>query len=140
MKGDMQAGSFKIGHVAKASGTGIETIRFYERSGLIDEPPRRESGYREYPGETIARLRFIKRAKALGFSLKEISDLLALSKSGKGSCGNVRKRAQEKQRQIEKMIADLKSIQIALGEFVSTCEKRNPSDACPFLKRFHEED
>ena len=87
--------SFKIGHVAKASGMGIETIRFYERSGLIDEPPRRESGYREYPRETIARLRFIKRSKELGFSLKEISELLALSKSGKGNCGTVRRRAQE---------------------------------------------
>ena len=131
--------SLKIGRVAKASGTGIETIRFYERSGLIDEPPRRASGYREYPQETVARLKFIKRAKELGFSLKEISGLLALSKSGKGSCGTVRKRAQAKQEQIAGMIADLKSIHTALGEFVSSCEKRNPADACPFLKRFHEE-
>jgi Hg(II)-responsive transcriptional regulator len=135
----MKSGSFKIGYVAKESGTGIETIRFYERSGLIAEPPRRDSGYREYPRETIARLRFIKRAKELGFSLKEISELLALSKSGKGSCGNMLKRAEVKQKQVAEKIADLKHIQSALSEFVSTCEKRNPSDQCPILKRFYEE-
>src|SRR5437762_2521828 len=92
---ELKRGGLKIGHVAKESGTGIETIRFYERSGLISDPPRRDSGYREYPRETIARLRFIKRAKELGFSLKEISDLMALSSSGKGTCGTMRKRTDE---------------------------------------------
>jgi Hg(II)-responsive transcriptional regulator len=131
--------SFKIGQVARESGTGVETIRFYERSGLIAEPPRRDSGYREYPREAIARLRFIKRAKELGFSLKEISELLALSGSGKATCGTVRRRAEEKHRQVAEKIADLKRIQNALQELSERCGKGNPSDSCPILKRFYEE-
>jgi Hg(II)-responsive transcriptional regulator len=133
-----RTGGLKIGRVAKESGTGIETIRFYEKSGLISEPPRRESGYREYPKETIGRLRFIRRAKELGFSLKEISDMLTLSSSGKGTCGNIRKRATDKIQQVAEKIADLKRIQSALIQFSSTCEKRSPLGPCPFLKQFYE--
>jgi Hg(II)-responsive transcriptional regulator len=132
-------GGLRIGRVAKDSNTAIETIRFYERSGLISEPPRRESGYREYPGEVIARLRFIKRAKELGFSLKEISDLLALSRKGEKNCATVRRRAQEKVSQIKVKIADLKRIESALIQLGSTCETRKNSDGCPILERFYDE-
>ena len=67
-----------IGRVARQAGVGVETVRFYERRGLIDEPPRRQSGYRQFPEETVRRIRFIKRAQELGFSLREIKELLAL--------------------------------------------------------------
>ncbi len=67
-----------IGKVAKQSGLGVETVRFYERKGLLEEPPRNDSGYRQYHPETIVKLHFIKRAKKLGFSLKEIKELFAL--------------------------------------------------------------
>jgi MerR family copper efflux transcriptional regulator len=70
--------SLTIGRVARLAEVGVETIRFYERQGLIQEPPRRESGYRQYPKDTIQRVRFIKRAKDLGFTLKEIRELLVL--------------------------------------------------------------
>lgn len=70
---------FTIGKVARMSGVGIETIRFYEREGLIPEPPRRDSGYRQYPPATIERVHFVKRAKDLGFTLAEIKELLNLS-------------------------------------------------------------
>ena len=69
-------GSFTIGQLARRAGVGIETVRFYEREGLIPEPPRRPSGYRDYPPETVTRIVFIRRAKDLGFSLKEINELL----------------------------------------------------------------
>lgn len=67
-----------IGQVAKAAGVGVETVRFYERVGLIPDPPRRPSGYREYPPDAVHRIEFIKRAKALGFTLAEIGELLSL--------------------------------------------------------------
>ncbi|NIA07441.1 MAG: MerR family transcriptional regulator [Actinobacteria bacterium] len=66
---------FTIGKVARHAGVGVETVRFYEREGLIEEPPRKESGYRQYPEQTVCRIRFIRRAKELGFSLREIKEL-----------------------------------------------------------------
>jgi MerR family transcriptional regulator, copper efflux regulator len=67
-----------IGQVAKEAGVGVETLRYYEREGLVKEPPRRDSGYRQYPEDVVKRIHFIKRAQELGFSLKEIAELLAL--------------------------------------------------------------
>ncbi len=90
--------SMTIGQVAKQTGVGIETIRFYERRGLIDEPPRRDSGYRQYSEDVIARLEFIKRAKELGFSLKEINELFSLRVDHDTSCGDVRSRASNAER------------------------------------------
>lgn len=85
--------SLTIGKVARLAEVGVETIRFYEREGLIEEPSRGESGYRQYPKETIQRLRFIKRAKDLGFTLREIKELLALRLDPGTTCGDVRRRA-----------------------------------------------
>ena len=72
----------RTGQVAKQTGVNVETLRYYERQGLIDAPPRTASGYREYPAETVSRIRFIRRAKALGFTLQEIGDLLSLRGQG----------------------------------------------------------
>ena len=100
----------KIGKVAQLAGVGVETVRFYERKGLLEEPPRNDSGYRQYPHDTIIRLRFIKRAKELGFSLKEIRELFALRNDQHATCGDVRTQAETKLRNIEEKIKDLTRI------------------------------
>jgi MerR family transcriptional regulator, copper efflux regulator len=100
-------GSMTIGKVAKGTNVGIETVRFYEREGLIEKSPRRDSGYRAYPADTVDRLRFIKRAKELGFSLKEIKELLALRIAPGTTCGQIKKRAEAKIEDIEDKISNL---------------------------------
>jgi len=79
----------KIGELAKQAGVNVQTVRFYERHGLLSEPPRRESGYRIYSSEDLHRLRFIRQAKALGFSLKEITAILQMRARGRCPCGEV---------------------------------------------------
>lgn len=130
----VQAQALTIGQVAKATGVGIETIRFYERKGLIAEPPRRVSGYREYAPDVIARLRFIKRAKDLGFSLDEIAEMLSLRVAPDATCSEVRRLAQEKLARIEAKIADLQRIRGALLTLTAACPGRGPTGACPILE------
>ena len=85
-----------IGQVARRAGVGIETVRFYERRGLTKDPPRTDAGYRQYPADVVLRLRFVKRAKELGFSLKEIAELLSLRLKPEKTCGDVKRRAKAK--------------------------------------------
>ena len=122
-----------IGKVARLAGVGVETIRFYEREGLIDEPPRRESGYRQYPEETVSRVRFIRRAKELGFSLKEIKELLSLRASPKSRCADVRRRAEAKIEDIEQKVCDLQRMKEALVKLTAACSGGGPVTACPIL-------
>ena len=122
-----------IGQAARSAGLGIETVRFYERQGLLQEPPRRDSGYRQYPDDVVARLRFIRRAKELGFSLKEIKELLALRVDPNTTCAEVRKRAQEKVIDVEAKIAALKKIKKALKKLTAACSGRRPTSECPIL-------
>ena len=122
-----------IGQVAKQTGVGIETIRFYERRGLIDEPPRRDSGYRQYSEDVIARIEFIKRAKELGFSLKEINELLSLRVDHDTSCGDVRSRAEEKIADTREKIRELQRIMKALKQLATACTGRGPTGECPIL-------
>jgi len=103
-----------IGKVAKQAGVGVETVRFYEREGLLEEPPRRPSGYRQYPQDTVERLQFIKRAKELGFSLKEVKELLALRITPGTTCGQIKKRAEAKVNDIEDRIRSLQRMKRAL--------------------------
>jgi len=123
-----------IGKVAKLSGVGVETVRFYEREGLIPDPPRRESGYRQYPEETVSRIRFIKRAKELGFSLKEIKELLFLSSDPSATCGDIRKRAKSKIADIDARIQTLRKMKIALSQLTATCSGIGPTTECPILE------
>jgi len=125
-----------IGQVAKLAGTGIETIRFYEREGLIDEPPRRESGYRQYTLDVVTRLAFIKRAQELGFSLKEISELLALKLHPEASCAEVKQRAEAKVTDIETKIRDLQRMKKALMGLIGSCVSSQPVTECPILEAF----
>jgi len=91
-----------IGQVAKRSGIGLETVRFYERKGLVEEPPRTDSGYRQYPENVVARIRFIRRAKELGFKLSEISELLSLRVDPDSTCSDVRQQTEFKIADVEK--------------------------------------
>ena len=123
-----------IGQVAKQVGVGLETIRFYERKGLIDEPPRRPSGYREYPPAAVARVKFIRRAKDLGFSLKEIAELLTLRVDQDTTCAEVRERAEEKIADIQDKIQALQQMKRALTSLTATCSGRGPTSECPILE------
>ena len=127
-----------INKVAKAADIGVETVRFYERQGLIAQPPRRQSGYRQYPPDTIRRLRFIRRAKDLGFTLKEIGELLDLRVDPTRSCTDVRALAKAKMADIEAKMLDLARIQAALTELVRTCRGKGPTSACPILDALDE--
>lgn len=129
-----------IGEVAKAADIGVETVRFYEREGLIAEPPRRQSGYRQYPPDTIRRLRFIRRAKDLGFTLKEIGELLDLRVDPTRSCSDVRALAKAKMADIEAKMLDLARIQAALTDLVRVCRGKGPTSVCPILDALDEQE
>lgn len=126
--------SLKIGQVAHLAEVGVETIRFYERRGLIEEPPRRASGYRQYPPEAVARMRFIRRAKELGFSLQEIKELLELRVDADATCADVKGRANEKILDIQHKIETLESMRAALDELVTACGAGGPLSECPILE------
>jgi Zn(II)-responsive transcriptional regulator len=124
-----------IGQVAKASSVGIETIRFYEKEGLIEEPARRPSGYRAYGDGVVPRLTFIRRAKELGFTLKEIKELLALRLERKASCGKVKARADVKIADLEGRIRSLRKMKRALEKLSTACDQADaPTAECPILE------
>ena len=123
----------RIGELAQAAGVAVETVRFYERRGLIADPPRRPSGYREYPLETVRRLRFIRRAKELGFSLREIAELLALRMEPTAPCGEVREEIAGKLEDLRERVRDLRRMESALEELYALCESTDPLGECPIL-------
>ncbi len=120
-----------IGRVAEAAGISVETIRFYQRSGLLNEPARPPGGVRRYGVEFVVRLRFIKRAKQLGFSLAEVQRLLILEDPQ--SCGKARSLAAEKLALVETRIADLERMRGVLRELVARCDVRRGKVACPII-------
>lgn len=126
-----------IGRVAKLSGVGVETIRYYEREGILQQPGRPQGSVRVYPEETVHRLHFIKRAQELGFSLQEIQELLSLRAKPSGSCPKVRVKAEAKLKQIETKIEDLRRIQSALVMVKERCGSQLPTDRCLVLERFY---
>lgn len=131
--------TFTIGKIAKAAGLGVETVRFYERLGLIAEPGRSGSGYRQYRPETVRRLQFIVRAKALGFTLQEIGKLLDLRATPGAGCADVQARAEAKITDIEERIAQLNAMKRVLGELVAQCRSEGPLSECPILDALNEE-
>jgi MerR family mercuric resistance operon transcriptional regulator len=128
-----------IGQVARKAGFGIETVRFYERNGLIAEPPRRTSGYRQYPESVISRLQFIKRAKELGFSLREIKELLSLRLDPTTTCSDIRQRAAAKIADIESKIRSLERMKEVLVGLTVTCGGVGPISECPILEALERE-
>lgn len=123
-----------IGQVARQAGVGVETVRFYERMGLIDEPPRPDSGYRQYSPGVVIRIQFIKRAKELGFSLKEIQELLILRVDPETTCADMKRRTEAKITAIERKIEDLSRMKQALVKAVGLCSGDGPLSACPILE------
>jgi len=126
--------SLTIGQLAKEAKVNVETVRYYERRGFMPEPPRRESGYRQYSQDSVARIRFIKRAQELGFSLKEISELLSLRIDPDTTCGDIKKRAELKVTDIRGKIRTLQGMKRALAKLVSSCRGRGPTSECPILE------
>jgi MerR family mercuric resistance operon transcriptional regulator len=129
-----------IGLVARRAGVGVETVRFYERQGLIEEPPRRLSGYREYDDEVVTRLGFIRRAKELGFTLKEIKELLSLRRDPSTPAADVKRRAKAKITDIDAKIATLQTMKKALERLTSACRGHATSAGCPLLHALEHEE
>lgn len=127
-----------VGQLARAAGVGVETVRFYERRGLIEQPPRPTAGVRKYSPETASVLRFIRRAKELGFTLPEIGELLSLGRHEAVDCAEVRMRAEAKIADIGGRIAALARMKGALDTLVAACRERGHVGECPILEALEE--
>jgi MerR family mercuric resistance operon transcriptional regulator len=126
--------------VAERADVNPETVRYYEERGLIPDPPRSASGYRLYDESYVRRLRFIGRAKELGFTLKEIRSLLKLRAGPDATCQDVRAQAEEKVADVEEKIADLRRIRSALASLMETCAGgEGPTSECPILDAMGDE-
>ena len=131
----MQQQTMRIGAVATRAEVNIQTVRYYERRGLLPKPPRTESNYRLYSEDSVRRVRFVKRAQELGFSLKEIKELLALRINSRGTRAQVRERAEAKITDIEEKIRSLRALKKTLvGLTAACCGSRGPVSDCPILE------
>lgn len=123
-----------IGSVARRAGVGIDTIRYYERQGLLPPPQRRASGYRDYGEAAIERLRFIRRAKDLGFTLDEIRELLVLSADRERGVRDVKRRAEARLAGVEDRIRELQKVRRGLKQLIAACPGHGPLEHCPILR------
>src|SRR5690606_2632384 len=131
--GYMDATSLSIGQVAKGAGVGVETVRFYEREGLVPAPKRRPSGYRQYAADTVRRIHFVQAAKELGFTLREIRELLNLRVTVGRKCADVRKLAHEKLAAVDAKLTELQRMRAALAELAASCIDKGPTRECALL-------
>jgi len=131
--------SLTIGHLAREAGVNLETVRYYERRGLLPKPPRSASGYRLFPSDAARRLRFIRRAQELGFSLKEIRELLWLRVSRTTRSRDIRARAEAKIADIEAKICSLESMKKTLQKLTGVCNGCAPLAKCPILESLDKE-
>ena len=122
------------GRLAREAGVNIETIRYYEKRGLLPKVSRKASGYRLWPEDTVKRIRFIRHAQELGFSLREIAELLSLRTDQNTSCYEIKKIAEEKITEIDKKIRALQRIKKALKKLSKTCPGNGPVSDCPILE------
>ncbi len=129
-----KTGQISTSELAKRGGVNLETIRYYERTGLLAKPPRSAAGYRQFPPESVGRVRFIKRAQELGFSLKEIKELLALRIAPGSTRADVRKRAEAKIADIEGKVEHLRAMKKTLVRLSETCCGSGPASDCPILE------
>jgi MerR family transcriptional regulator, copper efflux regulator len=123
-----------IGEVAEQAKVHVETLRYYERRGLVAQPPRSASNYRLYPKDAVRRVRFIKRAQELGFSLKDIKEILSLRAAPEAGCHEVRAHAEAKIKDIEARIVALTAMKHALSTLVTQCSGEGPLSDCPILE------
>ena len=124
-----------ISEAAQQAGVNVQTIRYYERRGLLPSPPRRTSGYRELPEDTVRRVRFIKRAQELGFSLDEVAELLQLRAAKPRNRARVRAVAERRVQQIEDKIAELEALRKILRTLIHQCHEGTTLD-CPIIEAF----
>jgi Hg(II)-responsive transcriptional regulator len=130
----MLMAALRTGELARRAGVNVETLRFYERQGLLPVPPRLASGYREYPPEAVELVRFIKRAQELGFSLREIKELLALREVPQATCGDMVFLARRKVEEIDARIDDLRAMRAALTRLLQGCTDTTPVAQCPIIE------
>lgn len=130
----MGSRTLRSGEVAAAAGVNVETLRYYERRGILEDPRPRPSGYREYPTDAVQIVRFVKRAQELGFSLEVIQELLELRDDTSRSCGDVRRIATEKIDEIEDRLRSLRAMKRALAKLVASCDSEASSRECPILE------
>tara|TARA_R110001583_G_C5499385_1_gene395593 strand:- start:223 stop:624 length:402 start_codon:yes stop_codon:yes gene_type:complete len=119
-----------IGRLGKAAGVNVETVRYYQRLGLLPEPTRPADGYRHYPQAYVARIRFIKRAQGVGFTLKEIGQLFAL---GNHQCDDIQNLAKHKRQAIDRQVKDLLAMAGVLDQLIQRCEESRHSDHCALI-------
>jgi MerR family transcriptional regulator, copper efflux regulator len=136
----MKGKALTIGRLAREAGVNLETVRYYERRGLLPRPPRSASGYRLFPLEATRRLRFIRHAQELGFSLAEIRELLSLRVSPAAKRTDVRRRAEVKIADIDAKIRSLESMRKTLRKLTNACEGCGPVAECPILESLDRED
>ena len=128
-----------ISELAKLARVNLETIRYYERQELLPKPPRLQSGYRAFPMESVERVRFIKQAQELGFSLKEIKELLNLRIDPHSTGADVRKRTEAKIADINEKMKSLRAMKKALVELTATCDGNSSASECPILESLNSE-
>jgi MerR family mercuric resistance operon transcriptional regulator len=126
-----------ISRVATEGGVNVETVRYYQRRGLLEEPAKPDGGYRNYPKEIVKRIRFIKRAQALGFTLEEVAELLQLDVAD--GCANSCDLAERKLTVIDQKIAELAAMRRALAKLMAQCDKKGRQGACPMIKSLQRE-
>jgi MerR family mercuric resistance operon transcriptional regulator len=136
MNGTSESETMTIGVLAGAAGVNVETIRFYQRKGLIPEPNRPQGSIRRYGADALGRLRFIKSAQKLGFSLDEVADLLKLEDGT--HCEQAREQGRKKLDDVRARIADLKRIEAALADLVTRCSATRGRVRCPLIDALHE--
>lgn len=129
--------SFTIGQLAKKARVHVETLRYYEKRGLLPEPPRSDGGYRQYSEGAVLRIQFIKHAKELGFSLKETMELLSLRVDPQTTCADVKSRTGAKIASIEEKIRNLQRMKKALTKLAAECTGKGPSSECPILEALY---
>ncbi|MGC4940013.1 MerR family transcriptional regulator [Kribbella sp. DT2] len=124
----------RTSELAGQAGVNTETLRYYERRGLLSQPPRTPGGYRDYPPSTVELLRFIKRAQELGFTLDEVAELLHLDNGGPDACDAARALAEDRRADLEARIRDLQRIHDSLAELVATCDLPRADRSCALLE------
>lgn len=132
-------GLLTIGQLAKQAGVGVDTIRFYEREGLLATPHRLASGYRQYPPEAVKRVMFLRRAQRLGFTLRNAKELLALRENPDADRKDIREKAVEKLADIDARISELQTIRAELARLLVGCEGNGPAAGCPIITAIDEE-
>jgi len=129
----LQETAMNIGQLARQAGVPIDTVRYYERQGLVPEPPRSASGYRQYGPDDVTRLEFIRRAKTLGFTLEEIGELMAISGNYSNDMNEMKQKASMKLELVEARLAELQRMRDALRLLVEACPGHGPLATCPIM-------